>query len=850
MARKKGMATGITVAHINVKVSPDTKLFRAELKAELEAIERTMKGNIHIKAHLDSAQARADFQRMKSIMEREGRIKVGVDFGAGGKPDPGSPGGGGGRGGGGSGGTDDGKGSKTLGFLNSLTSNIKAPSFGTGINPAGYVVILGAITALVAPLIGLISAALLSLPGLVSMLVAPIAAVTLGLDGFKKAAAAIKPQFEDLQARMSQAAETSFGPVLKDIADNIFPKLKQVLPIVTTGLGDMAQGFVNAFKNPENATKWQNATVRIGQAFSNMQPGIDGFTSGFITLIDEFSKKLPGIIEWFNGAGKDFLAEINRMAASGELSKMFDGLGQTIRMIMDMLTNMGKDGLNFISDPAKMQGFLDTLEQIKSLLEGIVELSDRAGKVWGWNPGTWSGRLQRGLGMDDSLKFPGEKGYNVGGDGYKGVEPGKVGVGSGTKAEIDGVNKSLQQVPSAAQQAQSATDLFLSGSATQGPFNTDPFATDANQQGTLPTPASLPPKAVEPPDTAAAEEKLRGYQATAETTMTAAKTAVENATTNVQISPPDFSSFETAISALPDTARTAMSNVAIAVSDGGLQAVTAAGDTGLQCVQALGATVPAFVTIGVEMMNGLAGGIDAGAATAIAAAGNAARSALAAAKNELGIKSPSRKFMEVGDNSMKGLALGMHKGFGPVLDQAKDLAGRVTDAFASGGDPTGFLDGFTNKEVTRMEKVLSFQSKMLGAQAKALERQAKTTKNDALKAQADKIREQQDEINSQKEMLDLTNEFADLNGQGESDWKGPIAKALHSMSMMPTDFIGNVGQQFMGDLGISGGGLMGALTDYGTQLGSSFVFNVGNMEDALTAHQSLLNKQSLGVVGR
>ena len=72
-------SAGVTVARINVKVSPDTKEFRKLLKAELEDIEKTLKGDVHIKAHLDAGQAKADFQRMKSQMERDGRVKIHVD---------------------------------------------------------------------------------------------------------------------------------------------------------------------------------------------------------------------------------------------------------------------------------------------------------------------------------------------------------------------------------------------------------------------------------------------------------------------------------------------------------------------------------------------------------------------------------------------------------------------------------------------------------------------------------------------------------------------------------------------------------------------------------------------------
>ena len=176
------------------------------------------------------------------------------------------------------------------------------PNFGTGVNPAGMAAILAGALVVAAPVVGIITTALLALPGVISMIAVPIAAITLGLDGFKKAAEKIKPQFEGLKKVMSDAAETQFTPVLQNLADTIFPRLEASLPSVTAGLANMAQGAIDALNRDGNGTKLEESIRRIGDAFSNMRPGIDGFVSGFTGLIDQFTMKLPAITDWFNAA--------------------------------------------------------------------------------------------------------------------------------------------------------------------------------------------------------------------------------------------------------------------------------------------------------------------------------------------------------------------------------------------------------------------------------------------------------------------------------------------------------------------------------------------------------------------
>lgn len=90
-----------------------------------------------------------------------------------------------------------------------------------------------------------------------------------------------------------------------------------------------------------------------------------------------------------------------------------------------------------------------------------------------------------------------------------------------------------------------------------------------------------------------------------------------------------------------------------------------------------------FRSAGVDAMNGLAAGIRAGGSGAINAAANVASRALAAAKAALDSHSPSKKFMELGEDSDKGLINGFL-----ALSNKVEAAAR--------GVATGALNGATD----------------------------------------------------------------------------------------------------------------------------------------------------------
>ena len=875
----------------NSLLNPDVKVLRAKWQAALNEVEGSLKkqrldgenipftnikkGSIKAPVEVDSAKAESEArtlrERLKSIFGKKIKQEVKVD------KDrklsiPSLPGGGGGGGGGG-------------GF--SIPNGF--PSFGSGINPAGWAVILAGIMAVVAPLMGLITTALMALPGLLTTILTPIAAVALGMEGIGKAAEKAG-LYED--KKPGKKGGGSLGWAIKDLKDQVSGEFatKLVEPFtqignllqnsafksgfvgIADGLSKMAGGFAQAVSTGPGLESINKSIANIGKGLGQMAPGIGDFTTGIAGLVEGFTSQLPDISDWFNRSMKgfkDWVAEISKPAAGGgpsQLQTAFDQLGHTVDEVFSKIADWGRKAFDFMATPGSMNGFIETLDKIGNAITKIIDLSAKFNESW--QAVVQAGRVAGGVWdfLSAGPKALGDlfNGFDThnGADAMNGMmsnfrdladnKPwleGATGAGSGTQAQVDALTKSAQAAGDAAAAAKPKVDGLIGGGGTESIKGVLPGGHGA---GGGPSTIAQPEAAVSlpAPDTTAAKAALEDYKTTAETTMAAAKTAIDNATANAQIQPPNFGSFATALDGLTDSANQAMRNVVGAVEQGGADAATAAQGVADGIKAPIVALVGLMSGVGMDIDRGLAAGITAGQFMPQLAAQAMAIATLQAAKAALDSHSPSKKFMQLGEDTGSGMAIGMDKGFGPVLAQAKDLAGKVSAAFSADGDPTGNLNGFTDKEVTRMGKVLGFESKRLGLQAKALDYQAKIQKNDGLKAQADAIKAKKEEIDLQKEMLSLTADYADMQNEGQSDWKGPIAKMMTAASNMPMDFMNATGDQFMSDIGISGGGLLGALKDYGQNLGSTFVFNAGNMEDALTAQQNLTNRQALGVVGR
>ncbi|MEN2010151.1 hypothetical protein AAJL88_01520 [Staphylococcus hominis] len=127
----------------------------------------------------------------------------------------------------------------------------------------------------------------------------------------------------------------------------------------------------------------------------------------------------------------------------------------------------------------------------------------------------------------------------------------------------------------------------------------------------------------------------------------------------------------------------AMSNFVSSVINGFSNAVSQVQGGMQRAYRTIVNFVSQFASAGMDLMRGLVRGIMDGMKWVVDAARNVARSAVNAAKNALGIHSPSRVFKDIGAYTMAGMHLGMNAEGSKVIDLASSIASRVSSGFNS-----------------------------------------------------------------------------------------------------------------------------------------------------------------------
>ncbi|AHJ86393.1 tape measure protein [Mycobacterium phage 40AC] len=907
-------SAGVEVARISVKVSPDTRKFRSELKKDLESIEKSVEGDVPITVHLDSAQARADFKRLLSQMRTEGRKGVAIKVHVGVDEDRID--------------SDTRRAAKKAnknfsrygldGVGDRLGKMFQMPNFGSGINPMGYVAILAGVVAVAAPLIGLLTTAILSLPGLISAITTPLMAVVLGLDGIKKAAAdsglinigedgeiGLGSVFDSIKQEVSSAFEIGLKGPLTDLK-NAIPELLQSLPQVATGMSDMLKGFTDALTDPEGIRLFDDTIKNIAKAMSDSAPGINSFTTGMLKLANSLTQSFPGLTEWFNKTGDSFDKWITQMTtvdpATGksQMNQAFEGLGDTLKTLGDFVVDLAKQGMEFVKDPQKMKDFIGTLENIGSAIEALISLGNKLGAAWKFlNDGPngdqsggppildQSGNTTTGTGSNSiagttEAVEEGNKQAQQGQEEQKGfwssalgflqklVNPGDMAnqaggvqlVGPSGKTYAN-VQEMTNDLVNEANRLQGEIDKLQSTVSNQLEFHggreTDRIrewkeelaelqsqaaevkaaAEQAGVSLTTPPPGLTGPSGAQqfvdqfigdlqriPP---AVQETLGSAQDQLTQGILSAESlgAISDGSAAPLIQAPqvDLKSFETSLAEMP-----------AAMGEKGDETAQIAGEIPGKITAALGDLTGVGQTAGSQVAQGFIAGLAGGIPGVEAKARELAAAAKNAANAELGIRSPSKIFEQIGLFTAEGMGIGLEKGFQPVLDQAKDLSDKVTQAFAAGDqDPTVLLDGYSTRDVSLMEKTLN-------AEIKRLERQAKANKRLKNDAEYERLSAMADELKAQKEMLDLAGEFNEEVESGAGSLEEQVAKLMAS----PVDFAKATGKQFLSDIGINGDGFVSKLITEGTK----YIFNIGSVDEAMDIKQRQESNDLLSVVGR
>lgn len=372
-------AGGREVGRISVRVVPDTDGFRRELKRQLEAITKGLEAKInvvpdldgfrqkvnaatkgmdaHIQVHADTSRARAE---MLALQKTGGRGGIFSTLGA-----------------------------SVSEFTQSMGKSIAtARPFGVSI------VAIAAAASLAVPAIGLMSGALVALPGILSAVVAPLGAVLAGMQGIKQALVnsgwavfdkkgklKAGEQLAKIQDSVSKVFETGLTPVFTKLL-SIIPALQEGFGAIAQGLVGMTDGFVSAITSAKGLDQIKTMFKNIGDALGQASPGIRDFTAAMLTLSTEFSKKLPGMAQSFNNwAGRvlTWVDKITKVDGSGlsQFDRAMKGLGDSLKSFGSAVGDLFLKGFDWISNPENAAKVVRFFNDLKTAIDGLWPILDK-----------------------------------------------------------------------------------------------------------------------------------------------------------------------------------------------------------------------------------------------------------------------------------------------------------------------------------------------------------------------------------------------------------------------------------------------------------------------------------------
>lgn len=367
------------VGRISVRVVPDTDGFRRELKRQLEAITKGLEAKVnidpdldgfrqkvnaatkgmdaHIQVHADTSRARAEMLALQKSGGRGGIFS-------------------------------------TLGASISEMTQSMGQSIATA-RPFGVsIVAIAAAASLAVPAIGLMSGALVALPGILSAIVAPLGAVLMGMEGIKQSLVnsgwavfdkkgKLKPgeQLAKIQDSVSKVFETGLTPVFTKLLA-IIPALQEGFGAIAQGLVGMTDGFVSALTSAKGLDQIKTMFKNIGDALGQAGPGIRDFTAAMLTLSTEFSKKLPGMAQSFNNWASRVLTwvdKITKVDGSGlsQFDRAMKGLGDSLKSFGSAVGDLFLKGFDWISNPENAAKVVRFFNDLKTAIDGLWPILDK-----------------------------------------------------------------------------------------------------------------------------------------------------------------------------------------------------------------------------------------------------------------------------------------------------------------------------------------------------------------------------------------------------------------------------------------------------------------------------------------
>ena len=843
---------------VKVDVEPDLKKFRKTLREYLNGLTSDA---VKVGVQLDKGNAKAELRALIGELKAQAAtadvdVPIGVDH------------------------NGLRRGAAAITNMGAQASRMSGTFLGMG--RVGWLIAAGMAAA--APATGLVVGLLAGLPSLMAGFGAAAGAVALGMEGIKAAAAPLKPQLDGLKAAVSQVFATRLPPIFEELSSKLLPTLTSGMTAVAGGLTDMFDGVAKALIGPTGEGITNLNTILQGTAgfLTQLSPIMGQFTDTFMTAAAAGANSFGHLRDMLGGFATEFGAVIDRMVSSGSFEGALAGMSQAVGGFLSLFSRLFEVGGTAM---AQLGGPLNTL------FGGLGDLLVAAMPALT----TFSAGVADTIGALGTALAP----------AFAALQPALAAIMPAITqiATILGETLATAVValaPVLTQLAQTLGPVLVSAVTALAPILTQVATT----LGTVLLAAVEALAPVMPQITAAFVALASALgQGMATLLPVIADAFIQLLPVVIQLIPPLLQIVQAVIPLIPALAQVAAAAVGVVVAlmplinifarlaaftaeiialFAGLAAaivgkvaematgviswfanmmetVTTAVAGGIDTVVqwfsglpgkitgALGDLSGLLVSAGADLIRGLINGIKSMVGAAVQAAKNVASSVANAVKGFLGIGSPSKLFHEYGEWTATGLANGITAKEQDAADAATLMAQNVVDSANQVLKDGLTFEGITvdststDDELKSLKDLLDLRTKELAVQKDgAPDKAAK----DALNARVAEMNAMKRQISLQREQIEYQGQY----GAGVADTASTYDSMLQSAAKAPYDFAMANADQFMSDLGIGGGALTG-LAKAGMEYGTNFVFNVGNMDDALRVKSNEQNKMALAATG-
>lgn len=187
----------------------------------------------------------------------------------------------------------------------------------------------------------------------------------------------LKPAWEDLTKGVQGAFFDDLSDTFREVAGKVLPRLKDGLETVASGLGDVAKAGLRAADSPRFLAGMDAVLEHTGAGFRALSTGVDGWVSGFGTLMSAFAPLIEQVGVALGNLGDRFGAWMDRAQETGQLQQIIQTMLDTLSTLAGIVQNVGSIfGSVFSAANESGGGLLGVIEDLTGRLDEFFKSAE------------------------------------------------------------------------------------------------------------------------------------------------------------------------------------------------------------------------------------------------------------------------------------------------------------------------------------------------------------------------------------------------------------------------------------------------------------------------------------------